>query len=145
MVTRKSPSSCQVRSLLRTISPWDCWAHFLQKETVTSELATNSLLKGTFLERGRSKTTQHVQHRRLRAIYLCFSEIKLFLKVCGPNIHQICHKPYSFLRGYIRENAYRNSPRNQEEPDTNLSDTIADISPMALQAVSTDTLPSPRL
>jgi hypothetical protein len=44
------------------------------------------------------------------------------------------------LWGYIKDNAYRNIPCNVDELKTNVSKTTADISPMALQEISTNTL-----
>jgi hypothetical protein len=50
-----------------------------------------------------------------------------------------------FLRDYIKDNAYRNNPRNVDELKTSMSNIMNDISPMALQAVSTDMLLRARL
>jgi hypothetical protein len=49
------------------------------------------------------------------------------------------------LWGYIKDNAYRKHSRNLDEPETNLSNIIADISPMTPQAVSTNKMCCTRL
>jgi hypothetical protein len=48
--------------------------------------------------------------------------------------------PDVFLWGYVKDNAYRNNPGSLDELKTNISNIIARISPVALQAVSADML-----
>jgi hypothetical protein len=50
----------------------------------------------------------------------------------------IRHHLKLFLWGYIIGSAYGNNPHNIDELKTNISNTTADISPIALQAVSMD-------
>jgi hypothetical protein len=45
-----------------------------------------------------------------------------------------------FLRSYSTDSAHRNNPRNLDELETDISNTITDISPTTLRAVSTNML-----
>jgi hypothetical protein len=77
-----------------------------------------------------------VQYGRQCASYPCCSEIESFLKDYGPHDLRTCHYQILYVWFCIKDNAYRNNPRNLDKLKTNISNIIAEISPMMLQAVS---------
>lgn len=85
------------------------------------------------------------QQGRLCAI--CCSEIESFRKDYIHHARRICHQQtfFFFLWGQIKDNVCRKNPRNVDEPKTNITNIAVDISPMALQAVSTEILRRARL
>jgi hypothetical protein len=86
---------------------------------------------------GFSKTAQHgTRNGRLFASCPCCLEVESFRKDCGPHALRICHHQIFFLWVYIKDSAYRNNPRSWNELKTNITNIIADISPMMLQAMS---------
>jgi hypothetical protein len=72
----------------------------------------------------------------MRELSLMYAE-GIISKGLWPHSQGICHNQ-AFLQGYYTNNAYSNNPRNLDYVKINTANTITDISPTTLQAVSTN-------
>jgi hypothetical protein len=79
-----------------------------------------------------------------RELSLLFGD-RIVLKGLWPPRSPDLSSPDICQRGFINDSDYRRNPRSPDEVKTNVSNITADISPMALQAMSTDMLRCARL
>jgi hypothetical protein len=85
-------------------------------------------------------TIFHIAQAPIRELTLCRSEIQYFRKEYGLNVCRICHCQIFFFYEDSSKNACSSNMCDLDELKTDISNIIADISPLLLRAVSTDKL-----
>jgi hypothetical protein len=82
----------------------------------------------------------HTARATMCKLSLLFGDRIISKGLWPPRSPEVSPPDYFCIWGHIKDNAYRNNTRNLDKLKTNISNIIAYISPLSLQAVSTNML-----